>query len=65
MTLTPRQTQVLAGIGDGKEFKAIAQELGIDGKTVHYHFGILKQRTRCRGIAALVRLALKMKVSEL
>jgi DNA-binding NarL/FixJ family response regulator len=55
--LTPRETQVLQQIADGKSNKMIADTLAISIKTVEKHRQQLMEKTNCHEVAALTRYA--------
>lgn len=56
-TLTPRESQVLAGVIAGKLNKQIAADLGTVEKTVKVHRSRVMQKMQVRSVAELVRLA--------
>jgi FixJ family two-component response regulator len=55
--LTPRERQVMEGVGAGKLNKQIAADLDISLKTVKLHRGTMMRKMGVRAVAALVRLA--------
>ncbi len=57
--LSPRQTQVLQGIAEGKNIKQLALELDISVKTVETHRAALMARLGVNDIAGLVCYAVK------
>jgi DNA-binding NarL/FixJ family response regulator len=58
--LTPRQREVLQLIAEGFSTKEIAQRLRLSGKTVETHRTQLMKRLGIRGIAGLVRYAMRV-----
>jgi DNA-binding CsgD family transcriptional regulator len=58
--LTPRQREVLKLIAEGLLSKEIAAELGVSLKTVDTHRTELMRRLGIRGIAGLVRYAVRV-----
>ena len=63
--LTPRQRQVLQFIGEGHSTKTIAAKLGVAVKTVEMHRTKLAKSLKIRGVADLVRFAIRMGLTEL
>ena len=63
--LTPRQREVLRGIADGLLSKEIAARLGVSLKTVDAHRTELMRRLGIRGIAGLVRYAVRVGIVRL
>jgi DNA-binding NarL/FixJ family response regulator len=58
--LSPRQTQILKLIAEGKTTKQVALELAISVKTVETHRSALMMRVGVRDVAGLVRYAVKV-----
>jgi DNA-binding NarL/FixJ family response regulator len=58
--LSPRQTQILKLIAEGKTSKQAALELAISVKTVETHRAALMKRTGVHDVAGLVRYAVKI-----
>ena len=58
--LSPRQTQILKLIAEGKTSKQAALELAISVKTVETHRAALMKRTGVHDVAGLVRYAVKL-----
>lgn len=58
-TLSPRQTDVLRAIAEGKSNKHMAREMGISIKTVEYHRAELMQKLDIHDVAGLTRYALR------
>jgi DNA-binding NarL/FixJ family response regulator len=58
--LTPRQREILQLIAEGHTTKAIAQRLGLGGKTVETHRTQMMERLGIHDIAGLVRYAIRM-----
>jgi RNA polymerase sigma factor (sigma-70 family) len=64
-SLTPRLREVLRLIGEGLSTKQIAIELGISVKTVEMHRTRLMKALNVRGIAGLVRFAIRTGIVRL
>ena len=60
--LTPRQSEILQMIAEGKNTKQIALMLNISAKTVESHRAQLMKRLDAKDIASLVRHALRLKL---
>ena len=56
--LSPRETDVLKGVVDGKANKIIAYELGISPRTVEIYRANLMSKTGARNLSELMRIAL-------
>jgi DNA-binding NarL/FixJ family response regulator len=63
--LSPRQTQILKLIAEGKTTKQVALELIISVKTVETHRSALMMRVGVRDVAGLVRYAVKIGLVDL
>ncbi len=63
--LSPRQTQILKLIAEGKTTKQVALELAISVKTVETHRSALMIRVGVRDVAGLVRYAVKVGLVDL
>jgi DNA-binding NarL/FixJ family response regulator len=63
--LTPRQTEVLIGIAEGKTTKQIAIELKISPKTVESHRSNLMGKLEIYTATGLTRYAIKRGLVEL
>jgi DNA-binding CsgD family transcriptional regulator len=57
--LTPRNREVLRLVADGISTKGIASRLKISLKTAEYHRAKLMKRLEVRGVAGLVRYAIR------
>jgi two-component system response regulator FixJ len=55
--LSPRQSEVLAGIVDGKLNKTIGHELGISVRTVEDYRAEIMAKTQARNLSELIRMA--------
>ncbi len=55
-TLSPRETDVLQGVVDGKMNKVIAFQLGISPRTVEVYRANMMSKTSARGLSELVRM---------
>jgi DNA-binding NarL/FixJ family response regulator len=62
--LTRREREVLKLIAEGATTKEVAQRLGISTKTAQVHRDNLKQKLELHSTAALVRYAIKHKLSR-
>jgi DNA-binding NarL/FixJ family response regulator len=58
--LTRRELQVLTLVGEGLTTKEIAVQLGIAFKTVACHRTRMMEKLRCRNVADLTRVAIRM-----
>ncbi len=56
--LSPRETEVLTGVVEGKSNKMIALDLGISPRTVEVHRANLMAKTGAGSLSGLVRMAL-------
>lgn len=56
--LSPRETEVLRGVVDGKANKVIAYELGISPRTVEVYRANVMAKTGASGLSELVRMAM-------
>jgi DNA-binding NarL/FixJ family response regulator len=63
--LSPRQTQILKLIAEGKTTKQVALHLAISVKTVETHRSALMKRIGVRDVAGLVRYAVKVGLVDL
>ena len=63
--LSPRQTQILKLIAEGKTTKQVALELAISVKTVETHRAALMTRIGIHDVAGLVRYAIKLGLIDL
>lgn len=57
-SLSPRETEVLRGVVDGKANKVIAFELGISPRTVEVYRANVMTKTGVSGLSELIRMAL-------
>jgi DNA-binding NarL/FixJ family response regulator len=57
--LTPRQREVLQLLADGKSVKQVASSLSISTRTVEFHKYTLMETLGARGMADLVRIAIR------
>jgi DNA-binding NarL/FixJ family response regulator len=64
-SLTPRQREILQLIAEGNSTKEIASRLRLSPKTVESHRAQLMQRLGVRGIPALVRWAIRLRIVSL
>jgi DNA-binding NarL/FixJ family response regulator len=58
--LTPRQTEILRLLAEGRSTKEIAYELGLSAKTVETHRAQIMDRLGIRDLAGLVRHAIRV-----
>ncbi|GAB2989521.1 response regulator [Psychrosphaera aestuarii] len=63
--LTPRQTEILKMLADGKGTKEIAYDLGLSVKTIESHRSQIMERLQIRDLASLVRYAIKSGITTL
>lgn len=56
--LSPRETDVLNGLLEGKANKVIARDLGISPRTIEVYRAHLMNKTQATGLSDLVRIAL-------
>ncbi len=63
--LTPRQTEILRLIAEGKATKEIAYDLDLSAKTVESHRAQIMERLGIRDVAGLVRYAIKHDIISL
>jgi DNA-binding NarL/FixJ family response regulator len=63
--LSPRQTEILQLIAEGKSMKQIALGLSINVKTVETHRAAVMSRTGVRDVAGLIRYAVKVGLIDL
>jgi two-component system response regulator FixJ len=59
LTLSPRETELLHAVVEGKSTKMIADELGISPRTVDHHRANLMEKMRAANVADLVRMAVE------
>lgn len=57
--LTPRQRQVLQLLADGKSVKQVASSLSISTRTVEFHKYTMMEAVGAKGMADLVRIAIR------
>ena len=57
-SLSPRETEVLRGVVEGKANKVIAFELGISPRTVEVYRANVMTKTGASGLSELIRMAL-------
>jgi FixJ family two-component response regulator len=63
-SLTPREMQVMALVVPGLLNKQIADELGINEKTVKAHRGQVMQKMKANSVADLVKMAEKLPLRQ-
>ena len=59
-TLTPREREVLDLMTQGKQNKAIAQDLGVSPRTVEIHRARVMEKMNAQSVAELVRMMLDL-----
>jgi DNA-binding NarL/FixJ family response regulator len=57
--LTPRQREVLQMLADGKSVKQVASSLSISTRTVEFHKYTMMETVGAKGMADLVRIAIR------
>jgi DNA-binding NarL/FixJ family response regulator len=57
--LTPRQREVLQLLADGKSVKQVASSLSISTRTVEFHKYTMMEAVGAKGMADLVRIAIR------
>lgn len=62
--MSPRQREVLKLIAEGASIKEVAYELGISAKTVETYRSQLKERLGVKGVAGLVKYAIRTGLVE-
>jgi FixJ family two-component response regulator len=62
-SLSPRETQVMQGVVEGKISKVIARELDISTKTVELHRSRVMAKMRAESVVHLTRMALSRRVA--
>jgi len=60
-TLTPREREVLDLMTQGKQNKAIAQDLSVSPRTIEIHRARVMEKMEAHSVAELVRMMLDMK----
>ena len=63
--LTPREVEVLAGIGNGLSNKAVARQLGISQHTVKFHVESLLRKLGAASRAEAVHIGLRQRLIEM
>jgi two-component system, LuxR family, response regulator FixJ len=58
LTLTPRETEILALLAEGCPTKAIAAKLGISTRTTEHHRTHIMQKLEARSLSHLIRMML-------
>ena len=63
-SLTPRETEVLDAVVQGKLNKQIAKSLSLSVKTIELHKSNLRRKLEVDSVAQLVRLVTEVSVAE-
>lgn len=63
-SLTPRETEVLIGIADGRTNRGIGEQLGISPRTVETHRERVMAKLRIRTVAGLTRFAVEHGIGD-
>jgi DNA-binding CsgD family transcriptional regulator len=62
--LTTREKEVVHCLADGLTSKEIAAKIGISAKTVEFHRHNIMRKLEVRGVAGIVRYAIRLKLIE-
>jgi DNA-binding CsgD family transcriptional regulator len=62
--LTSREKEVVHCLADGLTSKEIAAKIGISAKTVEFHRHNIMRKLEVRGVAGIVRYAIRLKLIE-
>jgi two-component system, LuxR family, response regulator FixJ len=63
-SLTPRESEVLNLLADGKQNKVMAAELGLSQRTVEIHRANVMDKMQARSVAQLVRMLLDVRATS-
>ena len=61
--LTPRESQLLEAIVEGKQTKQIAAEMGVSINTAQIHRANLMKKTGAKNLGSLINMVVKLKHS--
>ncbi len=62
--LTSREKEVVYCLADGLTSKEIAAKIGISSKTVEFHRHNIMRKLEVKGVAGIVRYAIRLKLIE-
>jgi FixJ family two-component response regulator len=62
--LTPRESQLLDAIVEGKQTKQIATEMGVSINTAQIHRANLMKKTGAKNLGSLINMVVKLKLSS-
>lgn len=60
LTLTPRETEILALLVEGHSNKVIALRLGISARTAEHHRAHIMEKMQARSLSQMIRMTLAM-----
>ena len=58
-TITPRETEVMAMVAEGRKNREVAKDLGISVKTVETHRANIMNKLGLRNVADLIHYAIR------
>jgi two-component system response regulator NreC len=57
--LTPREEEILALLAEGQSNRAVAERLGISGRTVESHRAHMMIKLQCKSVVEMIKYALR------